>query len=183
MQYTQVRGCSFHPNPPIAKPGAKAAAAAAAAGGDAGGDRLMLSLASNMLEVYRVPPPAAAAATAEGKKKAPGRRRSGSTGSVGSVASEADDVAATAGPAVPTKQSLLELPGHRSDVRAVCLSADGSLAATCASDGVKVWSTKTCACLRSCGAAGYGVAVAFAPGARYVLVGTKDGHVQVHARI
>jgi U3 small nucleolar RNA-associated protein 12 len=138
----------------------------------------MLSLASNMLEVYRVPPPAAA--TAEGKKKAHGRRRSGSTGSVGSVASEADDVAATvAGPAVPTKQSLLELPGHRSDVRAVCLSADGSLAATCASDGVKVWSTKTCACLRSCGAAGYGVAVAFAPGARYVLVGTKDGHVQV----
>ena len=143
----------------------------------------MLSLASNMLEVYRVPPPAAAAATAEGKKKAPGRRRSGSTGSVGSVASEADDVAATAGPAVPTKPSLLELPGHRSDVRAVCLSADGSLAATCASDGVKVWSTKSCACLRSCGAAGYGVAVAFAPGARYVLVGTKDGHVQVHARI
>jgi len=142
----------------------------------------MLSLASNMLEVYRVPPPAAAA-TAEGKKKAPGRRRSGSTGSVGSVASEADDVAANTGPAVPTKQSLLELPGHRSDVRAVCLSADGSLAATCASDGVKVWSTKTCACLRSCGAAGYGVAVAFAPGARYVLVGTKDGHVQVHARI
>ena len=76
------------------------------------------------------------------------------------------------------KQSVLELAGHRSDVRAVCLSADGALAATCASDGVKVWSTRTYLCLRSC-ATGYGVSVAFAPGARYVITGTKDGHLQV----
>jgi WD40 repeat protein len=43
---------------------------------------------------------------------------------------------------------------------------------------VQLWSTKTQNCLRSC-AAGYGVSVAFAPGSRYVINGTKDGHVKI----
>ena len=47
------------------------------------------------------------------------------------------------------------------------------------SDGVKVWSTRSYSCLRTCTTAGFGVSVAFAPGSRYVITGTKDGHIQV----
>lgn len=81
-------------------------------------------------------------------------------------------------PAVaPVKSAVIELHGHRSDVRAVALSADGLLLASCSSEGVKVWSTATYTCTRSC-RTGYGVAVAFAPGERFVLVGTKEGRLQ-----
>ena len=66
----------------------------------------------------------------------------------------------------------------RSDVRAVCLSSDGLQAATCSSDGVKIWSTRLHTCLRTC-ATDYGVSVAFAPGGRYVITGTKEGKLQV----
>jgi WD40 repeat protein len=82
---------------------------------------------------------------------------------------------------IVVKQSVIELHGHRSDVRAVCLSSDGLQAATCSSDGVKVWSTRLFTCMRSC-PTGYGVSVAFAPGGRYVITGTKDGKLQVRNR-
>jgi WD40 repeat protein len=39
---------------------------------------------------------------------------------------------------VVIKQSIIDLHGHRSDVRGVCLSSDGLQLATCSSDGVKV---------------------------------------------
>ncbi len=203
----KVRGCAFHP---------AGAGVGTTGSGDKGkgGDRVLLSLASNLLEVYKVPSPASVAvlgpgtvagsvAVADGKKSkkskkdkdGEGKKRSGSVGSAADgdddaeegggdeAEGEGDDgplslSAAVAGPVAVAKQSVLELAGHRSDVRAVCLSADGSLAATCASDGVKVWSTRSHLCLRSC-PTGYGVSVAFAPGARYVITGTKDGRVQV----
>ena len=38
----------------------------------------------------------------------------------------------------PQRSTLLDLHGHRSDVRCVCLSADGRMVATCSSDGLKV---------------------------------------------
>lgn len=38
----------------------------------------------------------------------------------------------------PQRSALLDLHGHRSDVRCVCLSADGRTVATCSSDGLKV---------------------------------------------
>ena len=66
----------------------------------------------------------------------------------------------------------------RSDVRAVSLSSDGLQVATCSTDGVKIWSTRLHTCLRTCNT-GYGVSVAFAPGGRYVITGTKEGKLQV----
>ena len=38
----------------------------------------------------------------------------------------------------PGKLSLVDLHGHRSDVRAVAVSTDGRLVATCSSDGLRV---------------------------------------------
>ena len=79
---------------------------------------------------------------------------------------------------VLTKQSVLELHGHRSDVRSLCISSDCQTIASCSAEGVKIWSAKTFSCLRSC-PAGYGVSVAFVTGNRYIVVGTKDGSLQL----
>jgi U3 small nucleolar RNA-associated protein 12 len=68
--------------------------------------------------------------------------------------------------------------GHRSDVRAVCISYDGQLIASCSSEGTKIWSAKTLTCLRSC-STGYGVSIAFVTGNRYLVVGTKEGSLQL----
>ncbi len=76
------------------------------------------------------------------------------------------------------KTSVLEMHGHRSDVRGVCISSDGSQIASVSNEGVKVWSTKTYACVRSC-ATGYGVSMAYVTGNRYIIVGTKEGKIQV----
>ena len=78
----------------------------------------------------------------------------------------------------PAKSLVLDIHGHRSDVRAVVVSEDGTTLATCSSEGVKIWSTGSGTCMRSC-ACGYGVSLAFAPGAKYLVVGTKEGSVQV----
>jgi U3 small nucleolar RNA-associated protein 12 len=76
------------------------------------------------------------------------------------------------------KLSVLEMHGHRSDVRCVCVSSDGLSIATVSSEGAKIWSTKSFSCIRSC-ATGYGVSMTFITGNRYILIGTKEGRIQI----
>lgn len=80
---------------------------------------------------------------------------------------------------VAKKFSSIDYHGHRGDVRGICVAHDGLSLVTCSSEGVKVWSTKTFLCIRSCRIDGYCLCVAFAPGGRYVAVGTKEGTVLV----
>lgn len=56
--------------------------------------------------------------------------------------------------ALAARTSVIDLPGHRADIRSVSVSADGLLIATCGQDGVKVWSSRTLACVRTCVSAG-----------------------------
>jgi len=112
-----------------------------------------VSLLSNLIETYSIPQP-------DASKK-----------------DDAVDANQTSGMS-STKTSIVEIHGHRSDVRSVSLSTDGMYVTTCSSEGIKVWSTRSQLCIRSC-ATGYGLCVAFAPGARYVIVGTKEGHIQI----
>lgn len=120
------------------------------AGRDAGNDTAMVSLIRNILEVYSIPSP------------------------ISRISENDTDHADRQ----PVKTSLIDLHGHRSDVRCVALSGDGRTVATCSSDGLKLWSMTTLTCLRSCDC-GYGVTLNFAPGSRYVILGTKDGLVQL----
>lgn len=68
----------------------------------------------------------------------------------------------------------LDSHGHRSDVRAVCLSSDDSMMASTCSSVLKVWNTKTQHCIRT-SAIATGLCVAFGPADQHVIVGTKDG--------
>lgn len=129
----KVRGCAWHP---VSKSGEPA--------------RLLVSLSSNCLEMYKVPRARGTLSAAE---------------------------------LVPAKTMLLDLQGHRSDVRAVAVSGDGLTIATCSTDGVKLWSGSTHQCMRTCShdAEGeiFGTCIAFAPGGRLLVLGTKNGTCQL----
>lgn len=76
----------------------------------------------------------------------------------------------------PQKTAVIDAPGHRSDVRGLSVSGDGSAVASCSSDSVKLWSTRAPhSCIGTCRVAGYCLCVAFAPGGRHVIAGTKEG--------
>nr|POF19972.1 putative wd repeat-containing protein c3d6.12 [Quercus suber] len=74
---------------------------------------------------------------------------------------------------------VVELPGHRTDVRALSLSSDDRMLASASSGQLKVWNMKTLSCLRTldCGQA---LCSAFLPGDRIVLLGTKTGELELY---
>lgn len=76
-----------------------------------------------------------------------------------------------------SREAILDLQGHRSDVRAVAVSSDGSMVASVSHGLAKAWSSRTRQCVRSV-PCGFGLAVVFAPGDRHLLVGTKEGNLQ-----
>lgn len=79
---------------------------------------------------------------------------------------------------VPRRVSAIEMAGHRSGVRAVAISSDDKMLATVSSTSLKIWSADSREC-RSSATCGYGLCAAFAPGDRHVLLGTKEGSLQI----
>lgn len=85
-----------------------------------------------------------------------------------------------AAPQDPDYQRALavDLPGHRTDVRAICLSSDDRMLATASNGQLKVWNVRTSACLRTL-ECGYALCCTFLPGDKIVLVGTKSGEIEM----
>jgi U3 small nucleolar RNA-associated protein 12 len=73
----------------------------------------------------------------------------------------------------------VELPGHRNDVRALALSSDDRMLASASSGGLKIWNIKTQNCLRTL-ECGYALCCAFLPGDKIVVVGTKEGDIELY---
>ncbi len=73
----------------------------------------------------------------------------------------------------------VELPGHRNDVRALALSSDDRMLASASSGGLKIWNVKTQNCLRTL-ECGYALCCAFLPGDKIVVIGTKDGDIEMY---
>jgi U3 small nucleolar RNA-associated protein 12 len=152
----RVRGFAFSPT----------VSNAAASSGGARSVGALVCLLGNALEVYRLP------------LVSDDRNSNLSQSSLDDIVEQS-----------PTKVSTVAMHGHRSDVRAVCLSSDGLSLATCSSDGVKIWSTKTHTCLCTCEGSTTGsdsnggedgaffVSMCFAPGGRFVVAGSKEGHI------
>jgi U3 small nucleolar RNA-associated protein 12 len=73
----------------------------------------------------------------------------------------------------PFARSLeLDQGGHRSGVRCCALSSDDGMLMTASAEQVKVWNTRSRACVRTL-ESGYALCGAFAPGDRHVIIGTK----------
>ncbi|RDX55728.1 WD40 repeat-like protein [Lentinus brumalis] len=73
----------------------------------------------------------------------------------------------------------VDLPGHRTDVRTLCLSSDDALLASASNGSLKIWNMKTTACIRTMDC-GYAVCSTFLPGDRQVAVGTKSGEILIY---
>ncbi|KAJ9110239.1 hypothetical protein QFC19_001642 [Naganishia cerealis] len=126
------------------------------------GLQLLLSLSNNSLETYTLPSPASAAG---GRSARQIKQQAAS--------------ATAAGRIEPTRTHVLELQGHRNDVRALAVSADDRVLASASNGSLKLWNLQTAACIRTL-ECGYALCCVFLPGDRHVVIGTKTGHLEVY---
>lgn len=73
----------------------------------------------------------------------------------------------------------VELQGHRTDIRALDISDDGKLLATASNGSLKVWNIVNKACIRTF-ECGYALCCKFLPGGTLVIVGTRNGELQLY---
>ncbi|KAK0656153.1 WD40-repeat-containing domain protein [Cercophora newfieldiana] len=73
----------------------------------------------------------------------------------------------------------VELPGHRTDIRSLSISSDDKMLASAANGSLKIWNIKTSTCIRTF-ECGYALCCAFLPGDKVVVVGTKEGELQLY---
>ncbi|CAL9690674.1 unnamed protein product [Knipowitschia caucasica] len=81
---------------------------------------------------------------------------------------------------VPTanKTARLTLGGHRTDVRTLAFSSDNLAILSASGDTVKVWNRPTLQVIRTM-ACEYALCSLFVPGDRQILLGTKNGNLQI----
>ncbi|OCT51307.1 putative WD repeat-containing protein [Cladophialophora carrionii] len=72
----------------------------------------------------------------------------------------------------------VDMPGHRTDVRCVAISSDDRMLATASQGSLKIWNTKTQTCLRTLDC-GHALSLTFLPGDKIVVVGTREGTLEV----
>lgn len=77
-----------------------------------------------------------------------------------------------------TRALSVEMPGHRTDIRALSLSSDDKMLASASNGTLKIWNIKTQNCIRTFDC-GYALCCAFLPGDKVVVVGTKAGELQL----
>ncbi|GAB1214391.1 hypothetical protein ATERTT37_003553 [Aspergillus terreus] len=77
-----------------------------------------------------------------------------------------------------TRSLAVDLPGHRTDVRSIALSSDDRMLASASNGSLKIWNLRTQSCLRTL-ECGYSLCSAFLPGDKIVVVGNKDGQLEV----
>ncbi|KAF7542782.1 hypothetical protein G7Z17_g11278 [Cylindrodendrum hubeiense] len=77
-----------------------------------------------------------------------------------------------------TRALSVDLPGHRTDIRALSLSSDDKMLASASNGGLKIWNIKTQNCIRTF-ECGYALCCSFLPGDKVVVVGTKSGELQL----
>ena len=77
------------------------------------------------------------------------------------------------------KALAVELPGHRTDIRSLSISSDDKMLASAANGSLKIWNIRTQTCIRTF-ECGYALCCAFLPGDKVVVVGTKEGELQLY---
>jgi len=72
----------------------------------------------------------------------------------------------------------VELPGHRNVIRAMALSSDDRMLASASNGSLKIWNVRTRSCIRTFDCA-YAICCAFLPGDKIVVVGTREGELEL----
>ncbi|KAK3734059.1 hypothetical protein QZH41_015830 [Actinostola sp. cb2023] len=82
----------------------------------------------------------------------------------------------------PVPQSTLtefvRRPGHRSDIRTLSLSSDAMCVLSGSHETIKVWNRESQHCIRTMDT-GYALSSFFVPGDKHVIVGTKEGMIEI----
>ncbi|WRT69934.1 uncharacterized protein IL334_006925 [Kwoniella shivajii] len=118
-----------------------------------GGVQLLVALSNNSMESYTIPSPSSSARKA----------------------SKLPDGTSPE----PVKTHVVELPGHRHDIRSISISSDDQVIATASHGTLKIWNARTTACIRTI-ECGYAICSTFLPGDRHVVVGTKSGELMLY---
>ncbi|XP_043104416.1 WD repeat-containing protein 3 [Puntigrus tetrazona] len=77
-----------------------------------------------------------------------------------------------------TKTSRLTLSGHRTDVRTLAFSSDNIAILSASKETVKVWNRSTLQVIRTMECE-YALCSLFVPGDRQIILGTKNGNIQI----
>lgn len=77
-----------------------------------------------------------------------------------------------------SRNLAVDIPGHRTDIRSVALSSDDRMLASASNGSLKIWNVRTRSCLRTL-ECGYSLCSAFLPGDKIVVVGNKNGELEV----
>jgi U3 small nucleolar RNA-associated protein 12 len=72
----------------------------------------------------------------------------------------------------------VDMPGHRSDIRCLALSSDDRMLASASHGSLKIWNVRTQNCIRTLDC-GYALCGAFLPGDKIVVLGTKEGTLEI----
>jgi U3 small nucleolar RNA-associated protein 12 len=72
----------------------------------------------------------------------------------------------------------VDMPGHRSDIRCIALSSDDRMLASASQGALKIWNVRTQSCIRTLDC-GYALCAAFLPGDKIVVLGTREGTLEV----
>lgn len=84
----------------------------------------------------------------------------------------------TSGEVNVERKYTIELLGHRTDVRSLDISNDDKLLLTALNGQLKIWNVRTRNCLRTI-ECGYAICSKFLPGDQLVVVGTRNGEIQL----
>ncbi|ODQ63195.1 WD40 repeat-like protein [Nadsonia fulvescens var. elongata DSM 6958] len=77
-----------------------------------------------------------------------------------------------------SRQFAIDLLGHRTDIRAISVSSDDKMVATASNGSLKIWNIRTTSCLRTF-ECGYALCTSFLPGDALLVVGTKNGDIEL----
>ena len=77
-----------------------------------------------------------------------------------------------------TRTQSVDMAGHRTDIRCMALSSDDRMLASASHGSLKVWNTRTQSCLRTL-ECGYALCAAFLPGDKIVVIGTREGTLEL----
>lgn len=121
---------------------------------------MMLALGNNSLETHVLSPDVSSTAVSVHSKKSLVTTSAGTTVQLA------------------TTNRSVTLPGHRSDIRALAISSDGTLLLSCSAGQAKVWNAMSGAALRTLDlGATVGLTCGFCPGNRHAIIGCKDGRL------
>lgn len=72
----------------------------------------------------------------------------------------------------------VDMPGHRADVRCMALSSEDRMLASASHGSLKIWNVRTQSCIRTLDC-GYALCAAFLPGDKIVVLGTREGTLEI----